>query len=71
MKSPVQIFIIITLLIFYSLPSYAGFTQCCYGIATAYTVNKLLTSNNKTKTVNCNEEPKVCIIQPQDKNSAK
>ncbi|WGO84348.1 hypothetical protein [Arsenophonus apicola] len=71
MKSPMQIFIIITLLIFYSLPSYAGFTQCCYGIATAYTVNRLLTSNNKTKAINCNEEPELCTTHPKDNDSTK
>ncbi|HGJ5858392.1 MAG TPA: hypothetical protein ACHBX6_01455 [Arsenophonus nasoniae] len=71
MKSPVQIFIIILLLLFYSLPSYANFAQCCYGFSTAYTVNRLLTSNNKITAVNCNEEPELYTIHANDNDSTK
>lgn len=71
MKSPVQIFIIITLLIFYSLPSYANLTECCFGITTAYTVNNLLTSNNETEAINCHEKPELCTTHLKDKDSIK
>lgn len=70
MKSAMQIFIIITLLIFYSISCYADSDQYCYGIATVYAVKNIL-ANNKTETVNCHKKPELCTTNLKEKDSIK
>lgn len=70
MKIPLQIFITITLLLFYIIPSYVRVHLSIQNILIAQKTNSLISDTNKTEEVNCNKEKNLCSDIPNTRNSA-
>lgn len=68
MKIPLQIFITITLLLFYVIPANASVEQFMKSLLFANTVNNLITSSNKTEDIDCNKDLDLCSDIPNARN---
>lgn len=70
MKIPLQIFITITLLLFYVIPANASVEQFLKNLLIANTVNNLMISSNKTEDIDCNKDLDLCSDISNARNSA-
>lgn len=69
MKTALQIFITITLFVFYAMPAKASVEQFLKSLLVANTVNNLITSSNKTEEIDCNKNVDLCSDIPSARNS--
>lgn len=68
MKTPRQIFISITLLLFYVIPANASVEQFMKSLLFANTVNNLITSSNKTEDIDCKKDLNLYSDIPNARN---